>query len=187
MNYKMAWIAHHEAAHAVAYMRLGLPCTEVSIMPSEDPHGVIGIPDAPEFACSEDQSGTLTPDPEICDKYAIALCAGYFSCGISGQPIKRALRMSRHDFDKVQALLPHAKSGHDDLWDQTFCLVVSNEGLIRALAYRLCKYKVQDRRELTLLVAAIDGDEEAICRLRSRDRLIHSSGFGHQSHTHPVG
>jgi hypothetical protein len=94
--------------------------------------------------------------------------------------------MSQDDFDKIEAILPFARSGYSDLSGRAADLVRDSEKSIHALASRLCLYMTQDFLEVGLVVASSRGNADAGRRLRARDRLIHSADLGDQSHTHPV-
>jgi len=61
-NNRLGWTAHHEAAHAIAFVRLGLPCSGVSIIPSMERLGALGIEDSFKIVEKCDDAGNVVPD-----------------------------------------------------------------------------------------------------------------------------
>jgi hypothetical protein len=159
------WIAHHEAAHAIAYKRLGLPCSGVSIVPATNSIGELGIADP--IAISDCGDGRPIPDPDEVDDYIVALFAGYFGGKVAKQPRKYAWNMSWPDFEMVMALLPATPRTRGDLWTRAAHLVKRNIALIHSTALRLELHKSLDDVELVLLVAEADGDESASAVLKN--------------------
>jgi hypothetical protein len=153
--------AIHRAAHVVAYLRLGLPCSRVSILPSTCSKGVTSTKYYPGYDFD-------LLDGRQVDGHLVALFAGMI--------VSHALDQSEDlcsilgdDPVVVGCMLAVTSSSAKELHSRADKVVMDNLDLIVQLAIRLCLYGTQDARELALLMAATDGDEHASYQLQCLD------------------
>jgi hypothetical protein len=151
------WTGLHRAAHAVAYMRLGHSCTNVSLFAPSCSEGVVVT------RYPHDQDFGLVDSTEI-DRHLVALLAGPIASQAAGDPYGGCKMLGDSTLLDVMLERSTDPSG-DHLRSRASDLVLANIDLITALATRLCIYTTQEARELALLVASDDGDEYASYQL----------------------
>ena len=153
------WMAVHRAAHAIAYVRLGLGCAKVSIVPAKCSEGVTAT------KYSRNQDFSLVDRNEIYGHF-ISLFEGRVAGQGAGGPDEPDCKMLGDDFAVVGSMARVCSDRTGDvLWSRAGELVIENAELLVALATRLCIYGSQAARELALIVAAYDGDEYASYQL----------------------
>jgi hypothetical protein len=150
--------AVHRAAHAVAYIRLGLRCARASILPPKCSDGIVAT------KYSRNQDFDLV-DPSEIDGHFIALFAGPIAGHSVDEPREPFCKMLGDDLPVMGCMLAATESKAKDLNSRAEDLVLENIDLIVVLAMRLCVFGTQDARELALLVAGMGGDRYASYQL----------------------
>ena len=171
---KTAWVAHHEAAHAVAKVRQDVLCDATSIIPHGSTLGQSTGVDPLDIAPGEyDEDGAQVPNAEGVEKGIISLFAGYFGGMQAGQPKIQAEGMADSDFLSAERLLQYTTSHRNDLLRRAEALVEKNRAAIHAVAVELTKWKTLSGEDIDLIIAESDGDPRArtILEQLRRERL----------------
>jgi hypothetical protein len=155
--------AVHRAAHAVAYIRRGLHCARVSILPPKCSDGVVAM------KYSRNQDFDLVEQSEI-DGHFVALFAGPIAGRLVDEPREPFCKMLGDDLPVMGCMLAATDSKAEDLNSRARDLVLENLELVVALAMRLCVFGTQDACELALLVAGMGGDRYASYQLECLEK-----------------
>ena len=156
------WVAHHEAAHAVANVRLELLCGGATIISHGSTLGVSGSENPLDIIPGHyDEHGVEVPDATGVDKGIVSLFAGYFGAVQAGQPKRQAECGASSDSAKADHFLRYTNTSRAVLRKRAAALVEENGAAIRALALELLERKTLPGEEIDLIVAEADGDPRA--------------------------
>jgi len=160
MTDKTTRVAYHEAAHAVAQLRFSMTCDEVSIVPDEDSLGHANPLDGFD-------------DAENAGKYILSLLAGHVACiHLDPSSVQSSRAGSSYDFEEAERILGVLEDVVDetcwDRWLEKTREWVTDEANWRAIeevAAELLEYQSLDDFELEMIVAGVDGDQDALLSL----------------------
>lgn len=158
------WTAHHEAAHAVATLRLrGEDHLEyATIKPAGTLLGVVRTEDPRDYALMLDEStGYSIPNEKEIDAAIVGKLAGYFGGVRAGEPINEAELGSNPDFEAAEELLAYTPTELHTLRSRAQQFVDSEWGAIEVVAAELLEHETLDPTEISFAVDIADGKEHA--------------------------
>ena len=131
---ELSYTSHHEAAHAVVTVLLGLDLTTSTVSPD----GSAGETRGPDFTDPRVPMSRLQiPAARTVDRGIIALCAGYHGSRLAGEPETAARLGASTDHHRAGQLAPHATASLEELDVRAGQHVANHAALIRRVARRL--------------------------------------------------
>ena len=149
---KLSWVAHHEAAHAVARLRLRpYAGYGVTIVPSGSTLGVAPGQDPFSSGRLDERTGELVPDVQAVEAAIVELLAGYVGSVRAGCPAAQAKRLDCSDEEKVTDLLRYTSRARTALRRETTQLVQREWNAIAAVAQELLARLTLDIDEIEIV------------------------------------
>lgn len=149
---ELSWVAHHEAAHAVARLRrLPSTCYGASIVPSGSILGVALGEDPFSSGQFDELTGELVLDVDKVGANIVVLLAGYFGAVRAGCPAARARRSAEDDDEKVVNLLEKVSETRTVFQQEATQLVEREWDAIAAVARELLAHRRLDADEIEVI------------------------------------
>ena len=172
-EHERLWTAHHEAAHAVATLRLRGEehLGYATIVPRNDALGSVSTEDALDYSGTVDpQTGCLVPDQNEVDAQIIGKLAGHYGAMRAGEPLDQARECSRSDFEQAEYCLGFTKSSLADLMVAADRFVKKEWRAIQQVATELLARNTLDDIEISFAVDVADGRAGANTNLQEYRR-----------------
>jgi hypothetical protein len=148
---ELSWVAHHEAAHAVARLRrLPGTCYGASIVPSGSILGVALGEDPFSSGRFDELTGELVLDVDEVGANIVVLLAGYFGAVRAGCPAARARRSAEDDDELVVNLLEKISKTRT-VFQQEATQLVEREWNAIAAARELLAHRSLDADEIEVI------------------------------------
>ena len=164
---ELSWISHHEAAHAVACLRLRPGSgSGVTIVPSGSTLGVASCEDAFSTGQIDQRTSEFIPDVRVVEAVIVELLAGRLGAISAGCPTSAAKVAARSDDDKVADLLQFTPRTRSSLRKKAMRFVEREWKAISAVAQELLQHGTLDDVEIEL-VADLTRPQEAQAELVS--------------------
>ncbi len=201
---RLSWTAHHEAAHAVAALRLR-PLVDrgnVTIVPDTNA-GTLGHADAEEemgtFTQLPDGKVEATLDPRDVEAEIVELLAGYFGSVRAGCPAGWAKIGASSDSEKAARMLKQIGGKRPTFKKRAEQFVDREWKAIEAVARELLLYKTLDDYEVELIAdvgrpeartelaeyrASVGGQGTAYAKLAAAGRLPRAETTSTKSEAH---
>ena len=149
---ELSWVAHHEAAHAVARLRrLPGTCYGASIVPSGSILGVALGEDPFSSGRFDELTGELVLDVDEVGANIVVLLAGYFGAVRAGCPAARARRSAEDDDELVVNLLEKISKTRTVFQQEATQLVEREWNAIAAVARELLAHRRLDADEIEVI------------------------------------
>jgi ATP-dependent Zn protease len=158
------WTAHHEAAHAVATLRLRGEdhLEDATIVPAGTLLGVVRTEDPRDYALMLDEStGYSIPNEKEIDAAIVGKLAGCFGGIRAGEPSEQATMGSGTDLDAAEELLAYTTTELHTLRSRAQQFVENQWGAIEVVATELLEHETLDPTEISFAVDIADGKERA--------------------------
>jgi len=162
-----SWVAHHEAAHAVACLRLRPDAVHaVTIVASGSTLGQVYGEHPLGSGRYDEHTRMWVPDVPVVEAAIIELLAGYFGAVRSGCPPVSAKRHSSDDDEQVAALLEYTRGTRRTFRGKAERFVEREWQAIVAVAQELLQHETLDDVEVEL-IADVSRLQEARADLMS--------------------
>jgi hypothetical protein len=146
------WVAHHEAAHTVACLRLRPDAVHaVTIVASGSTLGQVYGEHPLGSGRYDEHTGMWVPDVQVVEAAIIELLAGYFGAVRSGCPPASAKRHSSDDDEQVADLLGYTRETRRTFRGKADRFVEHEWQAILAVAQELLQHETLDDVEVELI------------------------------------